>query len=52
MCLVMEYVPSTLLDHIKLLSWQNMFGYAMDIARGMNWLHCRYVISLRQLTKR
>ena len=47
-CLVMEYIPITLESLLPTLSMRNTIYYALDIAKGMAWLHTRYSIFSHQ----
>ena len=40
-CLVMEYIPTTLESLIPNLSFRDTVTYAIDICKGMAWLHTR-----------
>ena len=42
-CLVMEYIPVTLESLLSTLSLESMVSFAIDIAKGMSWLHTRFL---------
>merc|ERR1712226_1410072 len=40
-CLIMEYIPTTLEDLLPSLRIEDIITFAIDISKGMSWLHSR-----------